>query len=54
MIDDFEKENNMEFDDADSKHRELISEFVDEHKEKYQNYYQYVLSDFDMGIIFIK
>ncbi|WP_407462804.1 phage minor head protein [Methanobrevibacter sp.] len=54
MIDDFEVENNMEFDEDNPEHNKLISEFVDNDKEKYCEQYQDVLNDFDMKIIFIK
>ncbi|WP_295722524.1 hypothetical protein [uncultured Methanobrevibacter sp.] len=52
MIDDFEKISNINFDEENSEHNELISEFVDNHKEKYIKQYQNVLNDFDMKIIF--
>ena len=54
MIDDFEKSANINFDEDNSEHNKLISEFVDNNKEKYINQYQNVLNDFDMKIIFIK
>ena len=54
MIDDFEEKNNLEFDEDNSEHSKLISEFVDENNEIYRKQYNDVLSDFDMEIIFIK
>ena len=54
MVDDFQEINKIKFDENNSEHNKLISDFVDIHKEKYSKEYQDVLNDFDMEIIFIK
>lgn len=54
MIDDFEEDYGITFDENNSNHNKLISDFVDNHKEKYRKKYQDVLDDFDMEIKFIK
>ena len=54
MIEDFENEEGIIFDDENSEHNKSISKFVDKHRKKYQKQYEEVLNDFDMGIIFIK